>query len=209
MVGRAEAQRVDHGHRAGAHRDDVADDAADAGRGTLVGLDVGRVVVRLDLEGHRVTLADVHHARVLADADEHGVGLGGLLAELAEVDLGGLVRAVLGPHDRVHGEFGAGGAAAEDLHHPLVLVLLQAEFGPGQLDVGGSGRVLDRVQRRPAHALTSFLRIEVKKGRPSVRPEPMSGSTACSGCGMRPTTFPASLLIPAMSRSEPLGLRPR
>ena len=171
VVGRTEAQRVDDGDRAGAHRDDVADDAADAGGRALVGLDVGGVVVRLDLEGDRVALADVDDAGVLADADEQGVGLRGLLAELAEVHLGGLVRAVLGPHDGVHGELGAGRAAAEDLHDPLVLVLLQAEFGPGQLDVGGRGRVLDRVQRRPAHALTSFLRIEVKKGRPSVRPD--------------------------------------
>lgn len=43
---------------------------------------------------------------------------------------------MLGPHDGVHGELGAGGPAAEDLDDPLVLVLLQAQFGPGQLDVG-------------------------------------------------------------------------
>lgn len=101
------------------------------------------------------------------------------------------------------------GRMAEDLHDALVLVLLQAEFGPGQLDVRGRGRVLDRVQRSAAHTLTSFLRIEVKKGRPSVRPVPMRGSTACSGWGIRPTTLPASLLIPAMSRIEPLGLKSR
>ncbi|MGX1156045.1 hypothetical protein RKD39_003623 [Streptomyces albogriseolus] len=209
VVGRAEAQRVHDRDRAGAHRDDVADDAADAGGRALVGLDVRRVVVRLDLEGDRVALADVHDARVLADADEQRVGLGGLLAELAQMDLAALVRAVLGPHHGVHGELGAGRAAAEDLHHPLVLVLLQAQLGPGQLDVGGRGRVLDRVQRRPAHALTSFLRIDVKNGRPSVRPVPISDSTACSGCGIRPTTFPASLVMPAMSLSEPLGLKSR
>ena len=39
-VERAEAQRVHHRDRAGAHREDVADDAADAGGGALVGLDV-------------------------------------------------------------------------------------------------------------------------------------------------------------------------
>ncbi len=209
VVGGAEAQGVDHGHRAGAHRDDVAHDAADARGRALVGLHVGRVVVRLDLEGDRVALADVDDTGVLADADEQGVGPGGLLAELAQVHLAALVRAVLGPHHGVHGQLRAGGAAAEDLHDPLVLVLLQAQLGPGQLDVGGRGRVLDRVQRRPAHALTSFLRIEVKNGRPSVRPVPISGSTACSGCGMRPTTFPAALVMPAMSLSEPLGFMSR
>ena len=34
--------------------------------------------------------------------------------------------------------------------------------------------------------------------------EPVSGSTACSGWGMSPTTLPARLLTPAMSRAEPL-----
>ena len=62
-VERAEAQRVHHRDRAGAHREDVADDAADAGRGALVGLDVRRVVVRLDLERDRVALADVDARR--------------------------------------------------------------------------------------------------------------------------------------------------
>ena len=92
VVGRTEAKRVDDGDRAGAHRDDVAHDAADAGGRALVGLDVRGVVVRLDLEGDGVALADVDDARVLADADEQRVGLRGLLAELAQVDLGGLVR---------------------------------------------------------------------------------------------------------------------
>ena len=50
MVGPAEAQRVQVGDRPRAHREDVAQDAADAGRRALVGLDVGRVVVALHLE---------------------------------------------------------------------------------------------------------------------------------------------------------------
>jgi len=41
----AEPQRVQHGDRPCAHRQDVADDAAHAGGRTLVGLDIGRVVV--------------------------------------------------------------------------------------------------------------------------------------------------------------------
>ena len=70
-VERAEAQRVHHGDRPRPHREDVADDAADAGRGALVGLDVRRVVVALDLERDRVALADVEDAGVLADAGQH------------------------------------------------------------------------------------------------------------------------------------------
>ena len=82
----AEPQRVHDRDRAGAHRHDVADDAADAGGRTLVGLDVGRVVVRLDLEGHRPAVADVDDAGVLADADEQLLAhlVGGVLAELRE-----------------------------------------------------------------------------------------------------------------------------
>ena len=45
VVDGAEAQLVHDGDRAGAHGDDVADDAAHAGGRALVGLDEGRVVV--------------------------------------------------------------------------------------------------------------------------------------------------------------------
>ena len=64
--------------------------------------------------------------------------------------------------------------------------------------------------RRQARALmrTSAAASEVKKPRPSV-PAPVSASTACSGCGIRPTTLPRSLVMPAMSRIEPLGLSSR
>src|SRR4029453_2446753 len=47
---RAEAGRVEQGDRPRPHREDCGDDAADAGRGSLVRLDEGRMVVRLDLE---------------------------------------------------------------------------------------------------------------------------------------------------------------
>ena len=48
---------------------------------------------------------------------------------------------------------------------------------------------------------------EVKKPRPSV-PGPVSASIACSGCGMSPTTLPASLRTPAISPTDPFGLPP-
>ena len=216
VVGGAETQRVHHGDGTGAHGEDVADDAPDAGGRALVGLDVAGVVVRLDLEGDRVVLADVDDAGVLADADQQGVGLRGLLAELLQVHLAALVRAVLRPHHRVHGQLGAGRPAAEDLPDARVLVLLEAEFGPRLGGHGGVGRVLDGVEhgalcglmRGRRHAVTSLLSAEVKKPSPSVV-GPVRVSTACSGCGMRPTTFPASLVMPAMSRREPLGLPSR
>ena len=99
---------------------------------------------RLDLEGDRVALADVDDAGVLADAGQH-LADGRLLrdvGELLEVDLGGLVGAVLAPHHRVHRQLRAGRAAAEDLADPLVLVGLEPEVGPRLLAVrvlGGGG----------------------------------------------------------------------
>ena len=68
MIGPAEAQRVQVGDRPRAHGEDVAQDAADAGRRALIGLDVGRVVVALHLEDRRVAVADVDHAGILARA---------------------------------------------------------------------------------------------------------------------------------------------
>ena len=64
----AEAERVEHGDRPRAHREDVAQDAADAGGGALERLDRARVVVRLDLERRGQPVAHVHDARVLARA---------------------------------------------------------------------------------------------------------------------------------------------
>ena len=64
--------------------------------------------------------------------------------------------------------------------------------------------------RRPASGERQASRAasEVKKPSPSV-PAPVSASVACSGCGISPTTLPRSLVMPAMSRSEPLGLSSR
>src|SRR5262249_21295129 len=110
------------------HRHDVADDAAHAGGRALVGLDVGRVVVRLHLEGDGPAVADVDHAGVLADAGQHAGAhlVGGGLTEVAQVHLGRLVRAVLAPHHRVHRQLGVGGPTAQDVANPLVLVVFEA-----------------------------------------------------------------------------------
>ena len=59
VVERAEAQRVHQRDRPRAHREDVADDAADAGGRALVGLDRRRVVVALDAHRDREAVADV------------------------------------------------------------------------------------------------------------------------------------------------------
>ena len=66
MIGRAEAQKVERGDGPCAHGEDVAQNAADARRRALIGLDERGVVVALHLEDANVAIADVDHARVLA-----------------------------------------------------------------------------------------------------------------------------------------------
>ena len=89
VVDGAEAEGVHDGDRAGAHRDDVAHDAADTGGRALERLHVPRVVVALDLERDRPALADIHHPGVLAHADHEVLRhLGAdLLPELPQPDL--------------------------------------------------------------------------------------------------------------------------
>ena len=128
VVERAEAQRIHHCDGTGAHGEDVAHDAADAGGGALVRLDVAGVVVRLRLEGDRPALTHVDDAGLLADAREQRAArcLLAQLAELLEVHLGGLVGTVFRPHHRIHRELARGGAAAENLTDARVLVILDA-----------------------------------------------------------------------------------
>ena len=79
----AEAQRIEAGDRPRAHGEDVAQDAADAGRRTLVRLDVARVVVALHLEHGREAVADRDYAGVLARPLDHP---GGLRRQRSEMD---------------------------------------------------------------------------------------------------------------------------
>ena len=112
----AEAERVERRHRPRAHREDVAQDAADARRRALVGLDERRVVVRLHLERDGEAVADVDDAGVLAGPldDARARRREGL-----QVDARGLVRAVLAPHRREDPELDEVGLAPEDLEDPL------------------------------------------------------------------------------------------
>src|SRR6185295_1333005 len=66
IVGVAEAQRIEDRDRSGAHREDVAQDAADAGGGALERLDVRGVIVALDLEDDGPAVADVDRAGIFA-----------------------------------------------------------------------------------------------------------------------------------------------
>ncbi len=118
-VGRAEPQRVEQRHGPRAHREDVADDPADAGGRALIGLDERRVVVRFDLEHRRQAVADVDGAGVFARALQHAAAR---CRQRPQVDARALVAAVLGPHHREDAELGEVGLAAHQLADAVVLV---------------------------------------------------------------------------------------
>ena len=126
MVGRAEAQRVHGRDRPRAHGEDVAQNAADAGRRALIGLDVGGVVVALHLEDDAVAIADIDDAGVFARPldDLRAGGRQG-----AQPFLRGFVRAVLVPHGRKDAEFGEGRLAADEVEDALIFVGLQPVRG--------------------------------------------------------------------------------
>ena len=82
VIERPEAERIHHGQRARAHRENVAKDAAYACRRALEGLDKARVIVGLDLERGGVSVADVDDPGVLTRPDENPVAVGGQFLEV-------------------------------------------------------------------------------------------------------------------------------
>ena len=68
MIDGAEAQQVEAGDGARAHREDVAENATDPRRRALIGLDERGVVMALHLEDAGLAVADVDDAGVLAGA---------------------------------------------------------------------------------------------------------------------------------------------
>ena len=127
---RAEAEPVEQRDRPRAHRDDVAEDAADARRRSLERLDRGRVVVALDLERDRLALAEVDHAGVLARPLQHAVAVGGQAAQQRRRVL---VPAVLGPEQR------------EDRELEVVRVALEQPADTLQLPVGQPEGAVERL----------------------------------------------------------------
>ncbi len=118
VVRRAEAEGIEDGDRVGAHREDVADDAADTGRGALVRLDSRRVVVRFDLHHDAEAVADVDGARVFrAHLGEDVVAAGW---EQLQERFAVLVAAVLAPERAEHPELDFVGLASELLDQEVV-----------------------------------------------------------------------------------------
>jgi len=126
LVEGPEAKGVHGGDASCAHGEDVAKDASHARGGPLVGLDEGGVVVGLHLEDRNHAVTDVDDARILPRPLDYGGTTGG---QLLQVDLAGLVGAVLGPHDGEDAEFGEGGLPPQDLLHPLKVLRREAVLG--------------------------------------------------------------------------------
>ena len=105
-----EAQGIEQGDRAGAHGEDVAQDAADTRCRPLERLHRRGVVVALDLEGQPLALTQIHHAGVLAGAHQDA-GAGGREALQQRPRIA--IAAVLRPHHPEHAELGTVGGAAE------------------------------------------------------------------------------------------------
>src|SRR5262249_15606336 len=113
----------DRANGAGAHGENIADDAADAGGGALKWFHSARMIVRFDLERDRKAVADVDDAGVfLAGANENAGRFG---REGFEQRPGGFIAAMLAPHHGEDAEFGVTGFAAEDFFGARVFVRRQ------------------------------------------------------------------------------------
>src|SRR5579862_3597687 len=175
VVDRSKSQRVEERDGTRAHREDIADDSADACGGALVRLYERRMVVRFDLEHRRESVADVDRARVLSRALQH---LGPLGRQRLEMDARALVTAVLRPHHGEDTEFGQVRLAAEKRHDTVVFVGLD----PVPFENLG---IHHRIARLSAER--TAMRTDWRITRPSSPPS--NASHARSGCGIRPSTF--------------------
>jgi len=124
----AEPEPVQERDRPRAHRDHVTQDPADSGRRPLEGLDRGRVVVALDLEGDRLAFAEVDDAGVLAWSLQDAGAAG---RKPPEEQRGVLVCAVLRPEQR------------EDRELEVVRIALQQLPDTVELSVGETERPVE------------------------------------------------------------------
>ena len=123
-AGLTEAQAVEKGDRPRSHRDDVAEDAANARRRALERLDGRGVVVALDLEGDGLAVAEGDDAGVLAGPLQHALALGGQAPEQRRRVL---VGAVLRPEQGEDRELEVVRRAAEELLDLRELAVGEAE----------------------------------------------------------------------------------
>ena len=136
----AEAQAVEQRHWPRTHRDDVAQNPADPGGGALERLDRARVVMALDLERDRLALAEVDHTGVLAGPLQHALARA---REALQQARRVLVAAVLRPEQR------------EDRQLEVIRLALEQLTDPGELGVGKTERLMERLFRDPRQVVES------------------------------------------------------
>ena len=138
MIGPPEPQRVQVRHRPRAHREHVAQNPAHPCRRSLIGLDVGRMVMALHLEDRRQFLAigakpDVDHPGILArPADHPWRGR----RQLLQMHPRRFVTAMLGPHHREDAELDHVRLAPHGVQQALIFVRGKAVLGD---DLGSDG----------------------------------------------------------------------
>jgi hypothetical protein len=125
------AQRVQAADWPSAHRENVPNDPADTGRRALKRLDGARMIVRLDLESDRQSIANVNDAGVFfASADEDAGGFGG---KSFEKRTRVLIGTMLAPHHREDAQLRVVRLAAQNAFDALILLggeaVLLDQFG--------------------------------------------------------------------------------
>jgi hypothetical protein len=163
--------------------------------------------MRFDFEGGHEAVANVHDAGVLSRTLHHELAARG---QPLQMDLAGLIGAVLAPHHAENAQLGNVRVAAKDLLDARVFLARYAmfggDFGSNANFGAGGGHVSDLQQRTDTanatfHAVafaapTSASTVERKITSPSA--EPRADSTARSGWGMRPATLRSRLQTPAI-----------
>ena len=101
MPNRPEAERVQRGNRTGAHGKDIAQDTADPGGGSVIGLDKRRMVMAFDLKDRGQPVTDIDDTGILARPLQDGRSGRGQTPQKAP---GTLIATVLRPHHREHAQ---------------------------------------------------------------------------------------------------------
>src|SRR5262245_58636400 len=117
---RSESKAVHCGYRPRSHRENIAQDAADARGRPLERFDVGRVVVRLDLERDGQTVADIDDAGIFSRSLQNSRAFG---RQPSQVYTRAFVAAVLAPHHAENAELREVWRAFEDSYNLLIFGL--------------------------------------------------------------------------------------
>ena len=158
VVELTEEQRIHERYGTGSHGEHIAEDSAYACRRPLIWLDSRRVIVALDTHGDSDAVSDVHDAGVLARPHKDVASLGG---QAPQMDAGRLIRAMLAPHHRIHGELERHRFPTENIDDERELAICQSEHPVYCVRVcvahGRSSRA--STARRPARLTVHECRI--------------------------------------------------